>query len=491
MSEEEEIETLKGEIIEQWSHKELVKLVLRQQKIIERLEQEIEKLKEKHSSNSKTSSKPPSSDLIEKSEKAKIENEEEEKTKRKPGGQPGHIGKTRKGFGRVDRYEISEPSACEQCGSRDLSEIIGDRKQQVATLAARPIEVVEYQRAKCQCLECGAEVIGAQAQGIVPGQDLSIDLQALLVWLGNYGHLSYEKQQELMWELGEIEVGVGTLQATNRRAAEAVKSAVDTLWAWVPLQANVHVDETPWCVMGVKEWLWTATGKDFCLFHAADTRSRAELETMLGNEFAGVLSSDDFSAGRVTRHAVYNGCQVGAQQKCLAHLRRHFKKVLKITHGHNTVVATGFLALIDEAFAQHQQWRQTQNLLAYSTWASDFKTRLAELLNTWLGRVGYAAGLLLRSLRDKSEQWWYFLDHPEIPPDNNLAERSLRLAVTKRKVSGGSRSMSRFEQTADLLSVIQTCRFQARSAMAFFRDALSAHYHDFLMPSLIPQTILT
>ena len=111
---------------------------------------------------------------------------------------------------------------------------------------------------------------------------------------------------------------------------------------------------------------------------------------------------------------------------------------------------------------------------------------MAELLETWLGRVGYAAGLLLRSLRDKAHQWWYFLDHPEIPPDNNLAERSLRLAVTKRKVSGGSRSMSRFKQTADLLSVIQTCRFQGRSAMAFFRDALFAHSCDFLMPSLIP-----
>ena len=247
MSEEQELETLKGEIVEQWSHEELVKLVLRQQKIIERLEQEIEKLKEKHSTNSKTSSKPPSSDLIEKSEKAKVEKEEEGgETKRKPGGQPGHIGKTRKGFGRIDRYEISEPSACEQCGSGELSEIISYHKQQVAGLSARPIEVVEYQRAKCQCLECGAEVIGAQAVGIVPGQDLSIDLQALLVWLGNYGHLSYEKQQELLWELGEIEVGVGTLQATNRRVAAAVESAVDSLWAWAPRQANVHVDETPW-----------------------------------------------------------------------------------------------------------------------------------------------------------------------------------------------------------------------------------------------------
>jgi len=61
---------------------------------------------------------------------------------------------------------------------------------------------------------------------------------------------------------------------------------------------------------------------------------------------AGVLSSDDFS--------VYNGVEVGAQQKCLAHLRRHFKKVLLQGHGNNTVVAKEFLDLIDEAFRQHR-----------------------------------------------------------------------------------------------------------------------------------------
>ena len=132
--------------------------------------------------------------------------------------------------------------------------------------------------------------------------------------------------------------------------------------------------------------------------------------------------------------------------------------------------------------------REHPEELDYYTWARDCKTRLAELLNTWQGHVGHAAGLLLRSLREKAQQWWYFLDHPFIPPDNNLAERSLRLAVTKRKVSGGSRSMSRFEQTADLLSVIQTCRFQGKSAMAFFRDAISAHSCNFFMPSLIPQS---
>ena len=86
---------------------------------------------------------------------------------------------------------------------------------------------------------------GIPPEGIVPGQDLNINLQALLVWLGNYGHLSYEKQQELVWELGAIEIGTGTLQKTNQRVAEAVKPAIDDLWEWATHRQNVHVDETP------------------------------------------------------------------------------------------------------------------------------------------------------------------------------------------------------------------------------------------------------
>jgi transposase len=480
--------------IEQLSQAELVELVLGLKKIIEELQEKLAIASGKGRTNSKTSSQPPSLDLIQKSEKGKDQTEEEQK--KKAGGQPGHQGKTRKGFGRVDRYEMSQAEVCQWCGSRELSEAISLQTQQVACLVAKPIEVVEYQTQSCKCLECGGIVRGLLPEGIVPGQDLNINLQALLVWLGNYGHLSYEKQQELVWELGEIEIGTGTLQKTNQRVAESVKPAVNDLWEWAKQQSNVHVDETPclekvlylgkpqdrtfrWCVMGVKEWLWTASGEDFCLFHAADTRGRVELETMLGTEFAGVLSSDDFS--------VYNGCSVQSQQKCLAHLLRHFKKVLGLPgKNNNAAVATVFIELINEAFRQHRLWREQGNFSTYSQWAVEFKARLNQALQIWLSQVGYAAGLLLKSLRDKAEQWWYFLDDPNVPPDNNLAERSLRLAVTKRKVSGGSRSMARFRQTADLLSVIQTCRFQSRSAMAFFREAISAHSCPFTMPSLLP-----
>jgi transposase len=92
-------------------------------------------------------------------------------------------------------------------------------------------------------------------------------------------------------------------------------------------------------------------------------------------------------------------------------------------------------------------------------------------------------------LRDKYHQWWYCLDHPEVPPDNNLAERSLRLAVTKRKISGGSRSLERFGDTANLLTVIQTCRSQERSVIDFFASAIQAHTRNqIIVPSLIPSS---
>lgn len=109
-------------------------------------------------------------------------------------------------------------------------------------------------------------------------------------------------------------------------------------------------------------------------------------------------------------------------------------------------------------------------------------------LNQWIDKAGAKAGHLLRSLCDKANQWWYFLDYPEVPPDNNQAERSLRLAVTKRKISGGSRSMERFQHTAYLLTVVQTCRRQGRSVINFFAQALLADSINCQScPSLLPK----
>jgi transposase len=480
---------LDSETLKQLAKEQLLEMLVEQAKVIEQLksrvrelEREIEELKVSRDLDSTTSSKPPSGDILKKTENKREDTSQESQTaKRKPGGQPGHPGKTRKGFGRVDRFEILRPQRCECCGQREFSnEPIKIETQQVAQLVDRPIEIVEYQRYTCICSECGEIQTADWSPEIVPGQDIGIRLQAFLGWINNYGHLPYEKQQELLWELGKIEIGVGTLVATNERIDSAVGQSIDSLQEWIKLtQPNIHVDETPWVVKGVKEWLWIFANLEFALFHAADTRSRAELETVLGSSYSGVLSSDDFSA--------YNGYPVKAQQKCQAHLRRHFKKLITLPGLNNKEIGTKFISLIDEGFENYALFQQNHNEAQFLIWASEFRAKVEEAIHSFLAQAGGEAGKLLRSLLNKAHQWWYFLGHPEIPPDNNLAERTLRLAVTKRKVSGGSRSMERFQDTANLLTVIQTCRRQGRSVIDFFDQAIKAMVNPAVQtPSLIP-----
>src|SRR6476661_2363489 len=165
---------LNSEILKQLATEKLVEMIVEQATAIEQLksrvielEQEIEKLKISRDLDSTTSSKPPSSDLLKKSEKKlEAQTEERETPKRKPGGQPGHPGKTRKGFGRVDRFEILRPQVCRCCGQGEFS--------------GEPIEIVEYQRYTCICSECGETQTADWSAEIVPGQDIGIRLQAFL-----------------------------------------------------------------------------------------------------------------------------------------------------------------------------------------------------------------------------------------------------------------------------------------------------------------------
>lgn len=67
--------------------------------------------------------------------------------------------------------------------------------------------------------------------------------------------------------------------------------------------------------------------------------------------------------------------------------------------------------------------------------------------------------------------------------------KALNETLIERKVSGGSRSMERFKQTANLLTaVVQTCRRQARSVIEFFEQSLMAKagHDNFSVPTLIP-----
>jgi transposase len=135
--------------------------------------------------------------------------------KKKPGGQPGHQGTTRKGFDRVDKFEAIRIQQCPKCGSQSLKEI-GMRTRQTAKLVVQPIEIVEYQQYQCCCQTCKTVNWGEMPADVIGEQDLEASLQGMLAWMRNYGHLSYEKQQEWLTEMGLVNIALEQLQTQQK-----------------------------------------------------------------------------------------------------------------------------------------------------------------------------------------------------------------------------------------------------------------------------------
>ena len=84
-----------------------------------------------------------------------------------------------------------------------------------------------------ECPNCQKIANDNWSPQIIPGQDLGVKLQRLLGWLGNYGRLPYEKQQESLWQLGRIKIEVGTLVTTNQRISQAINKSVSHLREWI------------------------------------------------------------------------------------------------------------------------------------------------------------------------------------------------------------------------------------------------------------------
>jgi len=117
----------------------------------------------------------------------------------------------------------------------------------------------------------------------------------------------------------------------------------------------------------------------------------------------------------------------------MSDLRRHFKSP-QIRPWQQPSPRANLLELIDEAFTIGSGVKlRIQVLTKLGQRASSY--RVQQSIQQWIGRAGYRR-VFTAITTGQRKRWWYFLDHPEVPPDNNLAERSLRLAVTKRKVGG-------------------------------------------------------
>ncbi len=72
------------------------------------------------------------------------------------------------------------------------------------------------------------------------------------------------------------------------------------------------------------------------------------------------------------------------------------------------------------------------------------------------------------------KELFVFVAQPEVPPDNNAAERSRRHLVVSRKVSGGTRSERGTDTKMTLASIFGTWRAQALNPIAACRRLLTS-----------------
>ena len=81
-------------------------------------------------------------------------------------------------------------------------------------------------------------------------------------------------------------------------------------------------------------------------------------------------------------------------------------------------------------------------------------------------------GKLCRRIERHIKELFVFVAEPDVPSDNNPAERSLRHLVISRKVSGGTRSEQGTESKMTLASIFGTWRAQGLNPLAACRQLL-------------------
>ena len=74
--------------------------------------------------------------------------------------------------------------------------------------------------------------------------------------------------------------------------------------------------------------------------------------------------------------------------------------------------------------------------------------------------------------RENSHRLYHWADDPQVPAENNLAERELRPLVVARKVSFGSQSQKGAHTREVLMTVLHTLRKQTDNPAQAFRAAL-------------------
>jgi transposase len=317
-----------------------------------------------------------------------------------------------------------------------------------------------------------SHALGAAASQIGP------DAQAAVVVLNKTFGLSHLKIAAVFQALFGIALTRGASAQIVLRAGTRLQPAREEVRQEIKSAACLTPDETGWRVAGQSAWLhaWVAP-RATC--YAIDRHRKADaLERLIGIAWSGTMVHDGFAS--------YDRFAAATHQQCLGHILRRVRDLeAEATRG-AVHYPRKLIALFTEAI--HLRNRHLRGEVPAEQLAQAWKTfdgRLRRL--AWPAREVPAYETLSAHLWQHVDEWFTFLNHPEVEPTNWEAEQAIRPAVVNRKVWGGNRTWAGARAQETLMSVLETCRRAGRSGLDFVSQTLRAFVNPSLpCPILLP-----
>ena len=258
----------------------------------------------------RNSSRPPSSEGLEKPPPRK--RSLRKRTGRRPGGQDGHKGTTLAQVARPDREVRHEPGSCAGCGAGLAGRpVTGVERRQVFDLPPLRAEVTEHQLVEREC-GCGLRTRAAAPPGAKAPVQYGPRIAAIIVCLYIGQFLSKKRTAQALAELFGVPLSSGTVAAVTARAAGKLGGFLEHARQNIAASQVAGFDETGFRVDGRLAWVHCARTGKYTLLMAHPRRGRQAIEAMgvLGS-FTGVAVHDAW--------APYDSYPGADHQLCCAH----------------------------------------------------------------------------------------------------------------------------------------------------------------------------
>ena len=356
----------------------------------------------------------------------------EKKPRKKRAAQHNH-GRRREAPTRIVEHRIE---SCPVCASRLGGVSIARQRQVIEIPPPPPVEVTEHVVYHGWCSQCqhwreapldvSAEVLG---QG-----RLGVKITSLIAYLRTVMRLPLRQIQAYLATLHGLTISVGEVAELLHRLKDKLEPMLARLKAAIRASPAVQADETGWREDGFNGYIWSASTPTVRYYEYHHSRGHEVVEALLGEDFQGVLGSDFYAA--------YNIHQ-GLHQRCWVHFLRdgHDLKAQYAGDGSVGEWFTQVKALYERARAYpgpDPDLPPAKQAPARTQQQHAFEQELWQLCAPYAHTASPLQTLCKRVERFLPELF-VFVARPEVPSDNNLAERSVRPLVIARKISGGTR----------------------------------------------------